>query len=152
MKTPLEELIERLKIDKIEYPHLESGINYTLQLIDGLNTLDKERTHLIDMCSIGSRNPDINPNEVYATRYDYVELTNWENYEKDNWKIEYRLHTYYVIHKSSWEHKYKIYRGIRRDDDVNFDTIQPAWFINFKSADEAKIFLEEKLGINKKDK
>lgn len=152
MKTPLEELIERLNIDKVEYPHLESGINYTLQLIDGLNTLDKERTHLIDMCSIGSRNPDINPNEVYATRYNYVELTDWVNYENDNWKIEYRLYIYYVIYKSSWLHEYKIYRRIRRDEEVDFDTIQSAWFINFKTADEAKLFLEEKLGINKKDK
>lgn len=149
MKTPLEELIERLKIDKVEYPHLESGINYTLQLIDGLNTLDKERTHLIDMCSIGSLNPNINPNEVYSTRYNYIELTDWVNYEKDNWKIEYRLHTYYVIFKTSWQHYYKIYRGIRRNEQLDFDTIQPHWFAYFKTADEAKTFLEEKLNIKK---
>lgn len=152
MKTPLEELVERLKIDKVEYPHLESGINYTLQLIDGLNTLDKERTHLIDMFSLGSNNPNSNAIEFYSNRYNYIELTDWVNYENDNWKIEYRLHTYYVIYKSNWEHFYKIYRGIRRDIITDFDTIQPFWFASFKNADEAKLFLEDKLNINKRDK
>jgi hypothetical protein len=65
MKTVLQEIISDLRTRKPMELSTQQSIADWLEAC----YLEKEKDHLIGMCSIGSRNPDIDPEKVFEIKY-----------------------------------------------------------------------------------
>lgn len=63
--TPLQQLMEDINSDNIIPSSIKMLVSVYIQ-----SKLKEEKEHLIGMCDIGSRNPGINPEKVFNTKYN----------------------------------------------------------------------------------